>query len=219
MGNKPSKPTLISLEGNIGVGKSTFFNILKEHFANDPSVLFLPEPLNIWESVKDDNNKGMLVKFYEEPKKYGFAFQMLVFYSRYKVLHDVLNENKYKLIFTERCLEGDMNLFAKMSYEMKNMENVEFQIYQKLYDQLTIQVPKTYFVYIDTSVKVSYERIRKRGRPGEEKISIDYLLALEEKHHDWLVGKKNLLTLNGNLDMNENTSLHADWLNEVKNLL
>ena len=104
MGNKPSKPTLISLEGNIGAGKSTFFNILKDHFANDPTVLFLPEPLDIWETVQDENGKGMLVKFYEEPKKYCFAFQMLVLYSRYKLLHDAMSENKYQLIFTERCL-------------------------------------------------------------------------------------------------------------------
>ena len=45
----------ISIEGNIGVGKSSFIDILKNNF--DCEVV--PEPVQMWLNIKDDNtNKG-----------------------------------------------------------------------------------------------------------------------------------------------------------------
>lgn len=48
MGNKLSKsvePIVISLEGNIGAGKSLFFDKLKKHYENDSTICFLEEPI------------------------------------------------------------------------------------------------------------------------------------------------------------------------------
>ncbi len=53
MGNKSSKPIVISLEGNIGTGKSTFFEELRKYYHNDPTICFLPEPVEEWNAVKD----------------------------------------------------------------------------------------------------------------------------------------------------------------------
>jgi thymidylate kinase len=37
---------VISIEGNIGSGKSTLMKYLKEHFKNDNHVIFLKEPVD-----------------------------------------------------------------------------------------------------------------------------------------------------------------------------
>ena len=47
---------IISFEGNIGSGKSTFLKYLKEQVASD-KICFLDEPVDDWLSIVDTNDK------------------------------------------------------------------------------------------------------------------------------------------------------------------
>jgi thymidylate kinase len=49
----PEKPIIVSIEGNIGSGKTTIIENLETYLEHDQSILFLREPLDVWESVKD----------------------------------------------------------------------------------------------------------------------------------------------------------------------
>ena len=40
--------TIVSIEGNIGSGKSTLMKNLKEYYKNNNQVLFLKEPVDEW---------------------------------------------------------------------------------------------------------------------------------------------------------------------------
>merc|ERR1711975_42416 len=102
--------------------------------------------------------------------KYGFSFQVLVFLTRYCRIQEALNNPSYKVIITERCLESDFHIFAKMSYETnKNMEKVEYEIYLKMMKEIQIKtISSQLFVYLKTSSKVCMERIKRRNREGEE---------------------------------------------------
>ena len=44
--------TIISIDGNIGSGKSTLIELLKCHYKGD--VVVLEEPVNIWNNIVDD---------------------------------------------------------------------------------------------------------------------------------------------------------------------
>jgi thymidylate kinase len=52
---------IISIEGNIGSGKSTILNSLKEHFNNNPKIVFLQEPVAEWDKIRDKNNIPYIV--------------------------------------------------------------------------------------------------------------------------------------------------------------
>ena len=191
--NKPSNsfPLLISLEALIGAGKSTFLEYLKIHFKNQAEICFLDEPINEWNTIQDEEKTPMLVKFYENPKKYGFSFQVLVFLTRYIRLRDALANPNYKVIITERCLESDFYIFAKMSYEyMKNMEKVEYEIYLKMVKEIEITVANQLFVYINVSSSVCMKRIKLRNREGEEKLTMEYLNMLDHYHRMWLYNQR-----------------------------
>jgi len=45
-------------------------------------IIFLEEPVKEWENIKDDDGMNKLTKFYEDQKKYSFAFQMMAYISR-----------------------------------------------------------------------------------------------------------------------------------------
>ena len=75
---------LVSIEGNIGSGKSTLLAYLKQKYGDNDTIIFLKEPVDEWEQIKDCNGNTILKKFYADQQKYAFPFQMMAYISRIK---------------------------------------------------------------------------------------------------------------------------------------
>ena len=54
---------IISIEGNIGSGKSTVVHNLEQKLKNNKDYVFLREPVDIWETIKDQYGKTILENF------------------------------------------------------------------------------------------------------------------------------------------------------------
>ena len=219
--------TIVSIEGNIGSGKSTLLANLRQHYENNSNVVFLKEPVDEWEKIKDENGETILKKFYADQEKYSFPFQMMAYVSRLKVLRDTLktikndSENRNIVIITERSLYTDKMVFAKMLYDSKKIEHVNYQIYLNWFDTFSDEFPVNKVVYVKTSPDKCYQRIVKRSRTGEENIPLDYLASCSN-YHDNMLDKQNLecvcldqLILDGNVDIYENKNQVTEWINEI----
>ncbi len=68
---------IVSIEGNIGSGKTTLMSHLKQYYKDCPFVRFVREPVDEWETYVDENGTNMLQKFYGDQHKYAFPFQVL----------------------------------------------------------------------------------------------------------------------------------------------
>ena len=77
--NNPKMAQIITIEGNIGSGKSTLLAHLKEKYENNTNIIFLREPVDEWECIKDKEGVTMLEKFYSDQKTYSFSFQMMAY--------------------------------------------------------------------------------------------------------------------------------------------
>jgi deoxyguanosine kinase len=219
--------TIVSIEGNIGSGKSTLLSNLRQHYENNSNVVFLKEPVDEWEKIKDENGETILKKFYADQEKYSFPFQMMAYVSRLKVLRDTLKtiktdtEDKNIIIITERSLYTDKMVFAKMLYDSKKIEHVNYQIYLNWFDTFSDEFPVNKVVYVKTSPDKCYQRIVKRSRTGEENIPLDYLTSCSI-YHDNMLNKENpecvcldQLVLDGNIDIYENKNQVNEWINEI----
>jgi deoxyadenosine/deoxycytidine kinase len=219
--------TVVSIEGNIGSGKSTLLSNLREHYKNKSNVVFLKEPVDEWEKIKDENGETILKKFYADQEKYSFPFQMMAYVSRLKVLRDTLKnikndaEDKNIVVITERSLYTDKMVFAKMLYDSKKIEHVNYQIYLNWFDTFSDEFPVNKVVYVKTSPDKCYQRIVKRSRTGEENIPLDYLTSCSI-YHDSMLDKENpecvcldQLILDGNVDIYENKNQVNEWINEI----
>jgi deoxyadenosine/deoxycytidine kinase len=219
--------TIVSIEGNIGSGKSTLLSNLRQHYENNSNVVFLKEPVDEWEKIKDENGETILKKFYADQEKYSFPFQMMAYVSRLKVLRDTLKtiktdtEDKNIIIITERSLYTDKMVFAKMLYDSKKIEHVNYQIYLNWFDTFSDEFPVNKVVYVKTTPNKCYQRIVKRSRTGEENIPLDYLASCSN-YHDNMLDKQNLdcvcldqLILDGNIDIYENKNQVNEWVNEI----
>jgi deoxyadenosine/deoxycytidine kinase len=209
--------TIVSIEGNIGSGKTTLMTHLKEEYKNNPQVIFLKEPVDEWSLITDENGTTILQKFYENPEKYSFAFQMMAYVSRLNVLRQAIKEldpSKKYVFITERSLNTDRCVFAKMLYETDKMEEVCYKIYLMWFNSFSQEFPVHKIVYVKVDPNVCHVRISKRARAGEANIALNYLERCD-KYHEYMMKENDAtekLILDGNVDIYENATQMADWL-------
>ena len=191
---------IISIEGNIGSGKSTFLSYLK---SNNTKFVFVREPVDEWESVRDtESGKSIIEKFYEDQEKYSFSFQMMAFISRFSLLRKAIQENPNAIIITERCLYTDKFVFAKMLFDMKKIEDINYQIYCKWFEEFSQEIPVSKIIYIKTNPIICFSRIQQRNRKGELVIPLEYLEHCHEYHENMiktLEDSVDIIYLDGNV--------------------
>lgn len=245
-----SKPFIISIEGNIGTGKSTFLENLESNINNSNpdvgnSILFLKEPVDIWESIKDELGHTILEKFYKDQRRYAFTFQVMAYISRLSMLKRAIKENpQCKVIIIERSLIADKNIFMQMLYDDGQVEKMEFEIYNRWYDEFIDEYRVDAIIYLDSDPDVCAGRINRRNRNGEDGIPLAYLEKCRDYHNRWLVDTKTetVMTLNTvstykikhekfnysvlRIDTNSNTEYSGDancvgkiWLEYVKQFI
>lgn len=189
---------ILSIEGNIGAGKSTIMKKLQERYIADKRVIFMLEPTDMWEDIKDSNNETMLSKFYGNQEKYAFSFQIMAFSTRIKKMRKIINDNPYaKILICERSLEADYHIFAKMLHEAGKIEDINYKVYLEFYEIFRNDFPLSGIIYISARPEICFQRIKKRCRDGEEGIPLDYLIECDMHHTQWLnlENKIKLLTI------------------------
>ena len=199
---KKKKQIIISIDGNIGSGKSTIIKLLKEKFGD--KLYIADEPVDKWVSMKDIiTGKNLLELFYEDKKRWSYTFQNYAYITRIMNLKEAINSGA-EIIVTERSVETDKEIFAKMLLEDSYMSEMEMNMYKTWYNRFNINIDA--FVYLKTSIDNCLLRIKKRDRDGEENISEDYIRSLHLRHNDWLreKEKKSLLIIDGNNDFVNN---------------
>jgi hypothetical protein len=83
---------IISIEGNIGSGKSTILNCLKEKSKINTSLIFLLEPVDEWEKITDTDGTNILTRYYSDQKRYAFSFQMMAFITRLRQINEIIEK-------------------------------------------------------------------------------------------------------------------------------
>jgi deoxyadenosine/deoxycytidine kinase len=210
---------IITLEGNIGAGKSTLIEKLQEKYQNDPSIIFLKEPVDIWEQIKDETTCDTILKmFYANPAKYAFPFQVMAYITRLSLLVQTVKANPdARIIICERSLEADKNIFAKMLHDDGVIDSVCYQIYERVFAEFTDQFAVSGIVYIDADPGVCASRIMKRARDGEGGIALDYLQKCKNYHDKWLLDKPCVLHLitNDNATYMGEDDCGVQWIYQV----
>lgn len=118
----------ISIEGNIGVGKSTLLQKLSE----DTHFKCVPEPIDLWKNL---NGYNVLELFYNDSKKYSTTFQ---FYSMLTIFKDRCKTYTEKHVVFERSLQTGINVFSKNLLNNNFMSNVDYLVLKEYFLELEI---------------------------------------------------------------------------------
>ena len=202
------RPFLVSIEGNIGAGKSTILEHLEKYMNKNMNqkILFLKEPLDIWEQFNDENGHTILEKFYKNQKRYAFTFQVMAYITRLSLLRNAIKENPgVEIIIIERSLCADKNIFMNMLHDDGIVEPMEFSIYNKWYSEFIQDYRVDGVIYMDSNPETCSNRINKRNRTGEDGIPIEYLQKCKNYHSKWLIETSKTIVS----DISEYVSYHS----------
>ncbi|MEM6580509.1 MAG: deoxynucleoside kinase [Pseudomonadota bacterium] len=167
-GRKP--PAYIAIEGPIGVGKTTLAKRLAASF-------------NYQIVLEEADQNPFLERFYRNPKEAALATQLFFLFQRSQKIHDLRQADIFEPVRVADFLIEKDPLFARI-----NLDSDEFQLYQKVYRQLTIDAPKPDLViYLQASPDILLGRIDSRGIPAEKAIERDYLERLNEVYSEFFL--------------------------------
>ncbi len=160
----------ITIEGNIGAGKTTLAHLLAKHF-NARLIL---------EQFADN---PFLTKFYENPQQFAFPLELFFMAERYKQLKELVHtKDMFQSITVSDYLFTKCLLFAKV-----NLPDEEFHLYQKLFDIIYQQlVQPDIIIYLHTPVSRLQTNIKKRNRLYEQSIKDEYLFNIQEAYTNYI---------------------------------
>lgn len=160
----------ITIEGNIGAGKTTLATALHQKYA---SRLILEEFA--------DN--PFLPKFYENPAQYAFPVELFFMAERYKQLKELITaQDLFNSITISDYLFTKCLLFAKL-----NLPADEYRLYQRLFDIIHQQLLQPdLLIYLHAPVEKLQQNIKKRNRAYELQIENQYLLNIQETYTQYM---------------------------------
>lgn len=211
---------IITIEGPIGVGKSTFSEIIRKNW--DDSVI-VPEPVDLWKDLKNSDGKNMLDTFYTDIKRYAYTFQNVACITRMMKMEQTFKDSSCKYIFLDRSLATDKNVFEKMLYDSGMINELEHQAYNLWCDFYWKYVrdntkTKPIHIYLKCDADICKERIIKRGREEEANITLEYLQDLNKYHDAWLIDsndKLNTIVIDCNEDFESNPQKQKDMIQQI----
>lgn len=213
---KYKDPIIISIEGNIGVGKSTLINIFSQLLKNNCEIIY--EPVDLWLTITD-GEKNILQLFYDDKKKWAFVFQMIAGLSIIENITKILKKTTNKYIFLDRSFLTTKYTFEKMLYDSGDLNEIEHTTYKLLCSHYENNIYKDYkhiHIYLKCDPEVSFERIKKRNRTEESNITLEYLTELSKYHDEWLLKNDNVLVIDCNNNTLDNILWYKNILNDIK---
>ncbi|MEO6453099.1 MAG: deoxynucleoside kinase [Ginsengibacter sp.] len=164
------KYSFITIEGNIGAGKTTLAHLLSKHF-------------NARLILEEFADNPFLPKFYENQRQYAFPLELFFMAERYKQMKEFLQtKDMFQNVTISDYLFAKCLLFAKI-----NLPEEEFILYQKLFDIMNPQIIQPdLLIYLHAPVSKLRENIKKRNRSYEQGIEPEYLFSLQETYIQYI---------------------------------
>jgi deoxyguanosine kinase len=178
----PANFTFVTIEGVIGVGKTSLCTLLAERW-NGRLVL----------EALDDN--PFLPRFYQDRKSWAFQTQMWFLLSRYRQLcESVAQQDLFHKVTVSDYMFAKDRIFANI-----NLDDDELQLYGHVAKILEQQVQRAdLVVYLQASTDVLLKRIARRGRAYESNMDPSYIALLNEayNHYFFHYEQSSLLVIN-----------------------
>ena len=164
------KYQLITIEGNIGAGKTTLSHLLAKHF--DAQLIL--------EQFEDN---PFLPKFYEDADRYAFPLELTFLAARYKQLKKQLtNRDLFQTITISDYLFIKSKLFAKV-----NLPKDEYELYETLFDIIYPNLPQPeVLIFLQAPIAKLQSNITERNRDYEQQIENQYLKKIQDAYSTFL---------------------------------
>jgi deoxyadenosine/deoxycytidine kinase len=168
----------ITVEGNIGAGKTTLAHLLARHY-------------NARLILEEFADNPFLPKFYENPQQFAFPLELFFMAERYKQLKELVHtKDLFQSLTVSDYLFTKCLLFAKV-----NLPEEEFHLYQRLFEIIHQQlIQPDILIYLHAPVSRLRVNIKKRNRSYEQSIPDEYLFNIQQTYTHY-IKQHNIKTL------------------------
>jgi deoxyadenosine/deoxycytidine kinase len=183
------KPVVVVVDGIISSGKTTYLSMLIKLLTRRGwRVTLVKEPVEKWNEPSPSGGPSLFQLFNKNPTRWGYHFQTKAFYDR--VMENKEMFSKYgktsDVFILERSCFTD-GLFMSSLCDSKLVTDLEMRDYEdwcKMWAEVMPYEPDL-FVYLRPPVEICMERLKERNRPGEENITKEYQISLQNKHDEF----------------------------------
>ncbi|KAB7663444.1 deoxynucleoside kinase [Bacillus sp. B1-b2] len=156
----------ITVEGPIGVGKTSLAKLLSEHLQYE-----------LLKEIVEEN--PFLGKFYENIDEWSFQTEMFFLCNRFKQLNDINSQ----FLTNNIPVVADYHILKNLIFAKRSLQDKDLDKYVRIYDVLTEDLPTpNIIIYLHASLETIMARIKKRDRDIEKNISPLYLEQLSQDY-------------------------------------
>ena len=185
----------ISIEGNIGAGKTSLAKILATKF-NASLVL------------EEFAENTFLPQFYEFPERFAFPLEMSFLAERFQQIKSEQKKAQEK----GQLLIGDYIFEKSLLFARVNLKGAELELFNRFYELISADLYQPDLIlYLNKRTDLLLKNISLRGRDYEKSIPADYLNQISEQYIDHLQSLDNQRVIILESD-------HLDFVNEHKDL-
>lgn len=161
---------IVEIAAGLGIGKTTLSSLLARNGFIEIFEKHEPNPF--------------IEKFYEDPAEYGFESEVTFLMQHY---HDIKEARK-----TPGNYICDFSLTLDRAYAENSLCETKKPSFRALHSAVVGEVghPEL-LLYLTCPAEVQLERIRKRGRPMEKDITLEYLHDLSRHIEDLMIAQTN----------------------------
>ena len=161
-------PYHISIEGSIGVGKTSLAKILSERL--DAKLI-----------LEEFEENPFLIEFYNNPQRYAFQTQLFFLLSRYKQQQQLQQTD----LFTKTLISDYMFIKDRL-FAALNLNDKEMSLYNTIASILEKSISNPDLViFLQSDTDRLMQNIKKRGREYEKTIDWKYIDALNQMYNEY----------------------------------
>lgn len=185
------KYRFITVEGNIGAGKSSLARLLHQEYGGNLILEQFAE-------------NPFLARFYDNPQRFGFHTEVYFMLDRQQQLKQILASQQLQ----EGNNVSDYLFNKSLLFAAVNLEEEEFSLFESIFNEVYPMVPQPeLLVYIHATTPRLLQNIKKRGRDFEQSIQEAYLKMVEQNYLRYFRHNEQLRIL----------LIHADSMDFVEN--
>lgn len=174
-GTGTCRPRYVAVAGNMGSGKSSLVEWLRQQF--DMVPFFEPNEQNPY-----------LADFYGQMKRWALNSQLFFLVRRFRIHREMERSAACdpRAVVQDRTIYEDAEVFAAHLHRSGHIDERDWAMYQDLYRTLCAEIrPPDLMIYLRCPLKTLVKRIAQRGREFEKAIPRKYLASLEQLYDEW----------------------------------
>jgi len=170
---------LITIEGNIGAGKTTLAQML----ARDYNARLI---------LEEFSDNPFLSRFYEDPARYGFPVELFFMAERYNQLKEQISEQD---LFSTMTIT-DYLFIKSLLFASINLSDQEYSLYQRLFNIINPTLPRPdILLYLHVPTDLLLQNIHNRGRYYEYQIDEGYLQNIQDRYFSYFKSVRDQLRI------------------------